>query len=95
MNSLEKKSRQKEMIIAKLKEKGCRITKQRLELLDVILNNRCTSCKEIHYLASKVDEGIGIATVYRMVNELEDIGVISRRIVYEVELNAQNKARTF
>ena len=68
---------------ARLREKGCRITKQRLELLDVILNNQCSSCKEIHYLASKVDSGIGIATVYRMVNELEDIGVISRKIVYD------------
>ena len=77
--------KQKEAIIAKLKEKGCRITKQRLELLDIILTHRCTSCKEIHYLVSKVDEGIGIATVYRMVNELESIGVLSRRIVYEPE----------
>ena len=74
---------QKELIIARLREKGCRITKQRLELLDVILKNQCSSCKEIHYLASKVDSGIGIATVYRMVNELEDIGVISRKIVYD------------
>ena len=74
---------QKELIIARLREKGCRITKQRLELLDVILNNQCSSCQEIHYLASKVDSGIGIATVYRMVNELEDIGVISRKIVYD------------
>ena len=74
---------QKELIIARLREKGCRITKQRLELLDVLLNKQCSSCKEIHYLASKVDSGIGIATVYRMVNELEDIGVISRKIVYD------------
>lgn len=74
---------EKEQIIAKLREKGCRITKQRLELLDIILNHQCSSCKEIHYLASRVDSGIGIATVYRMVNELEDIGVISRKIVYD------------
>ena len=74
---------QKELIIARLREKGCRITKQRLELLDIILNNQCSSCKEIHYLAAKVDSRIGIATVYRMVNELEDIGVISRKIMYD------------
>ena len=73
----------KEQIIEKLKENGCRITKQRLMLIDIILENDCSSCKEIHYLASKVDSGIGIATVYRMVNELEDIGVISRKIVYD------------
>lgn len=70
-------------IIEKLRERGCRITKQRLMLLDIILEGKCTSCKEIFYRASKEDETIGIATVYRMVNALEEIGVISRRIVYE------------
>ena len=77
--------REKERIIAKLKANGCRITKQRMELLDIILENRCSSCKEIFYRASRQDESIGIATVYRMVNALEEIGVVSRRIVYESE----------
>ena len=75
--------RQKELIIQKLKSNGCRITKQRMELLDIILENNCASCKEIFYRASKLDDTIGIATVYRMVNVLEEIGVISRKIVYE------------
>ncbi len=75
--------RRKELIIQKLKANGCRITKQRMELLDIILENKCSSCKEIFYRASKLDDGIGIATVYRMVNALEEIGVISRKIVYE------------
>lgn len=56
-----------------------------MELLDIILENRCSSCKEIFYRASKLDDKIGIATVYRMVNALEEIGVISRRIIYEPE----------
>ena len=43
----------------------------------------CSSCKEIFYLASQKDEELGLATVYRMVNVLEEIGVISRKIVYE------------
>lgn len=72
----------KQEIVNKLRAKGCRITKQRMILLDIILEGRCTSCKEIFYKASKEDESIGIATVYRMVNALEEIGVISRRIVY-------------
>ena len=75
--------RNKQEIIEKLRENGCRITKQRLALLDIILEGKGTSCKEIFYKASKEDETIGIATVYRMVNALEEIGVISRRIVYE------------
>ena len=77
--------RQKELIIQKLKSNGCRITKQRMELLDIILENNCASCKEIFYRASKLDDTIGIATVYRMVNVLEEIGVISRIIVYETD----------
>ena len=50
--------REKERIIAKLKANGCRITKQRMELLDIILENRCSSCKEIFYRASRQDESI-------------------------------------
>ena len=76
---------QRERILQKLKERGCRITKQRLTLIDIILEHECSSCKEIFYRASKEDESIGIATVYRMVNALEEIGVLSRRIVYEPE----------
>ena len=75
----------KEQIIEKLKENGCRITKQRLVLIDIILENDCASCKEIFYKASKADAKIGVATVYRMVNALEEIGAISRKNMYKVE----------
>ena len=47
---------QKEVIVGKLKDSGCRITKQRLILLDVILEGECGSCKEIYYRASKIDQ---------------------------------------
>lgn len=75
---------QKDMILEKLKQRGCRITRQRLTLLDIILENDCTSCKDIFYKASKVDAGIGTATVYRMVNILEEIGAISRKNMYRI-----------
>lgn len=75
---------QKEMIIEKLKEQGCRITKQRLILLSIILENECTCCKEIYYKATKEDHRIGMATVYRMINILEEIGAISRKNMYKV-----------
>lgn len=70
---------QRDMIVEKLKERGCRITKQRLTLLDIILENDCSSCKEIFYKASRVNSNIGSATVYRMVSVLEEIGAISRK----------------
>lgn len=80
---------QKENIIQKLKEQGGRITKQRLMLLDIILREECSSCKEIYYKASKLDAKIGTATVYRMVNTLEEIGAISRRNMYRIECDHQ------
>lgn len=74
----------KEMIVEKLRERGCRITKQRLMLIDIILEQECSSCKEIYYKAVKKDGRIGTATVYRMVNILEEIGAISRKSLYQV-----------
>lgn len=75
---------QKEIVIQKLKERGCRITKQRLLLLDIILEEKCSCCKEIYYRAVEQDEGIGTATVYRMINILEEIGAISRKNMYKI-----------
>ena len=74
----------KEAIVQKLKASGCRITKQRLMLLDIILEENCSCCKEIYYRASRIDPSIGTATVYRMVNTLEEIGAISRKNMYKV-----------
>ena len=75
----------KDEIIERLKENGCRITKQRKILIDIILENDCASCKEIFYKASQEDDRIGVATVYRMINALERIGAISRKNMYRIE----------
>ncbi|RKJ32059.1 Fur family transcriptional regulator, partial [bacterium 1XD42-8] len=56
---------QKDRIIERLKEKGCRITSQRQLVIDTILKNECSCCKEIYYKALKKDPLISIATVYR------------------------------
>lgn len=73
---------EKDQVIMQLKRNGCRITKQRKILLDIILESRCSSCKEIYIQASRIDNRIGMSTVYRMVKELEEIGVLSREIRY-------------
>ena len=75
---------QKDEIIMRLKDAGCRITKQRLLLLDIILNGECTSCKDIYYQAARQDKNIGPATVYRMVKLLEDTGVINPKNLYRI-----------
>ena len=59
---------------------------ERLMLLDIILEDECSSCKEIYYRASKKDPSIGTATVYRMINTLEDIGAISRKNMYKISV---------
>lgn len=82
--SYQRTQMQKEIIIQKLKEQGCRITKQRLMLLDIILQEDCSCCKEIYYKASRLDDKIGSATVYRMINILEEIGAISRKNMYKI-----------
>ena len=82
--SYERSRMQKDMILQMLKKRGCRITKQRMMILDIILEEDCSCCKEIYYKASKLDPKIGTATVYRMINTLAEIGAISRKNMYKV-----------
>ena len=67
---------EKEVIIQLLRKRGFRVTKQRELILDIVLEHECASCKEIYYQAIQYDSGIGMATVYRMVNTLTEIGVL-------------------
>lgn len=83
---------EKAIILERLKKNGCRITKQRKILLDIILNEECASCKEIYYKAIQSDPGIGVATVYRMINLLEETGAISRKNMYRVSCPPEEKA---
>ena len=51
---------------------------------EYILEKDFRWCKEIYGQVSKMDSSIGIATVYRMVNTLEEIGAINRKSMYHV-----------
>lgn len=75
---------QREMILQKLKEEGYRITKQRIAVIDIILENDCGSCKEILYKTAKTNKKIGAATIYRTINMLEEIGAINRKNLYRL-----------
>lgn len=65
-----------------LRRRGKRITRQREILVDVILGGQWKCCKEIYYAAKERDPSIGIATVYRMVSTLEEIGALNRSYSY-------------
>ena len=69
----------KEDIYTMLKEQGFRLTEQRKTIVDVIVNEGYSCCKEVYIMAHKRDESIGIATVYRMIQVLEELGAISRK----------------
>ena len=85
----QKISMKRNVIMERLRKEGCRITKQRKIILDIILQEECTCCKEIYYKASMKDSGIGMATVYRMINMLERIGAISRKNLYRISCDRQ------
>ena len=74
----------KSVILERFRKNGGRVTRQRELLIDIILQGSCTSCKEIYVLASKKDPGIGIATVYRMIRSLEELGALKRKNTYQI-----------
>ncbi len=79
----------KDDILARIKENGLRLTEQRKLIVDIIANEEYSCCKEVYFLAHKRDSSIGIATVYRMINVLEDIGAISRKNIQKTNCNGR------
>lgn len=79
----------------KLKETGFKITPQRRAIVDILLknNNEHLSSEEIYDLVRIDCPEIGLATVYRTMQLLDEVGVISKLnlddgcIRYELSLN--------
>ncbi len=80
---------QRNSILKLLRKQGCRITKQRILIIDIILNNEFSYCKEIYWEVIQKDPSIGIATVYRMLKSLEDIGAINRSNIYRLNMQEE------
>ncbi len=74
----------RDSVVAGLKEQGFRITRQRQALLDIILEGQCSSCKEIYVEALKRGHHVGNATVYRLVNILEEMGAIRWKSLHQL-----------
>ena len=73
-----------QVIMNRLKENGYRITSQRKMLLEVILSNEHSSCKEIYFAAKQIDKKLGIATVYRTVQLLEDLELVKKEMAVQI-----------
>lgn len=88
-HNIEQSSMSKDDIFALLKKNGFRLTEQRKLIVDIIVNEEYSCCKEVYFLAHKKDSSIGVATVYRMINVLEDIGAISRKNIQKTGCNGR------
>ncbi|MCD6083662.1 transcriptional repressor [Candidatus Aerophobetes bacterium] len=63
----------------KLRRKGFRLTSPRQAILDVLAQNpRHLSAEEVFLLTHKSHPGIGLATVYRTLNLLTQVGIIRK-----------------
>ncbi|MCR5536956.1 MAG: transcriptional repressor [Succinivibrio sp.] len=64
--------------LRKLELSGLRMTMQRRHIIEILTTSQCTSPKELWYEAKQYVPDLGIATVYRLINRLEQIGVLSK-----------------
>lgn len=63
----------------RLSESGCRITYPRRVILDIIAaSSRPLTPKEVHSLVKVESPGVGLVTVYRTIEKLEDLGLVDR-----------------
>ena len=63
-----------------LKEKGYKLTPQRRAIVDMIIKNEGShlTTEELYNLVKKVCPEIGLATVYRTVLLLEEMGIVTK-----------------
>ena len=81
-----------ESILEVLRNRGYRITKQRELILDVILDGDFESGKEIILSVRKKDPSVGFATVYRLVNLLDELGFLNRRNSFQISQSSPQKS---
>lgn len=73
-----------DLVLKELRRQGKRITGQRKVILEIILNQKWENCKDIYYEALKKDPSIGIATVYRMLDTLEETNILKKQCSYQL-----------
>ena len=80
-----------DIILDTLRKKGLRITTQRKMVIKKILENDTLSCKEIYNKIIKTDPNIGLSTVYRIMKNLEELGLINRSNQYTLSTEEISK----
>ena len=73
-----------------LKKAGLKATLPRIKILEVLENNEHLSAEDIYKELIKLDQDIGLATVYRVLTQFEAAGIVIKhnfeegRAVYEI-----------
>jgi Fur family ferric uptake transcriptional regulator len=63
-----------------LKKAGLKVTSPRLKVLDLLksLKDEHISAEDLYKLMLEQDEEIGLATIYRVLNQFDDAGIVTR-----------------
>lgn len=63
-----------------LKRAGLKVTLPRLKILQILQdpNNQHISAEDVYKILIEQDEEIGLATVYRVLNQFDDAGILNR-----------------
>ena len=63
-----------------LKEAGLKVTSPRLKVLEVLkaTPDQHVSAEELYKMMIEQDEEIGLATIYRVLNQFDDAGIVTR-----------------
>ncbi|RUO44334.1 ferric iron uptake transcriptional regulator [Aliidiomarina taiwanensis] len=63
-----------------LKKAGLKVTSPRIKVLDVMKNpdNQHVSAEDVFRILMERGDEVGLATVYRVLNQFEDAGIITR-----------------
>jgi Fur family ferric uptake transcriptional regulator len=63
-----------------LKKAGLKVTLPRLKILEILQdpNNQHISAEDVYKLLLDMGEEIGLATVYRVLNQFDDAGILNR-----------------
>ena len=63
-----------------LKKAGLKVTLPRLKILEILQepNNQHISAEDVYKILIEQGEEIGLATVYRVLNQFDDAGILNR-----------------
>ena len=64
----------------KLKQAGLKVTLPRLKVLDVLQSTqlRHLSAEDVYKELLRIDESVGITTIYRVLTQFENVGLVER-----------------